>query len=475
MTHTKSKPEENRMGTVPIPRLMITMGAPMMLSMFVQALYNIVDSLYVSHIPDTAGIINAGDKAVAALTLAFPVQMLITSLCVGTGVGVNASLSKSLGQGNRQRASRIAGNAVVLSILYYFLVAAFGLFATEAYIRSQTDNSVTFAFGCSYLRIVTVFSLGMTLYLCFEKLLQSTGQTTAAMIGQLVGSITNIILDPILIFGWLGLPAMGVSGAAIATVAGQFVSCIATIILHIRKNKELDKRVSMMKPDTAIIGRIYAVGAPAIAMQALGSVMSYGMNLILSSISEAAITAYGIFFKLQSFIFMPAFGLNNASVPIIAYNYGAQRKKRIRDAILIGIVICCSIMVIGVLILQLLCRQIVGLFAVSDAVAQLSVTALRIITCGFLFAGANIILSGACQALGNGIYSLLISILRMIIIVLPVAWLLSRLPDAEHRVWLAFPISEFAALIASVILASHLYRSRTRTMNTIQDPGGKTE
>ncbi len=467
MSQSKPQITENRMGTVPIPRLMISMGAPMMLSMFVQALYNIVDSLYVSHIPDTASIVNAGDKAVAALTLAFPIQMLITSLCVGTGVGVNAALSRSLGQGNRERASHIAGNAVVLSVLYYVLIAAFGLFATPAYIRSQTDNPVTYAFGCSYLRIVTVCSLGMTLYLCFEKLLQSTGQSTSAMIGQLVGSVTNIILDPILIFGWLGLPALGVAGAAIATVAGQFVSCIATILLHLRKNRELDKRPAMLRPDPAIIGRIYAVGAPAIAMQALGSVMSYGMNLILGSISEAAITAYGIFFKLQSFIFMPAFGLNNASVPIIAYNYGARRKGRIRDAVFVGIGISCSIMAFGILLLQLFCRHVVGWFAVSDAVAQLSVTALRIITCGFLFAGANIVLSGACQALGNGVYSLIISILRMIVVVLPVAWLLSRQPNARNIVWLAFPISEFVALLASILFAVHLYRRRTGDMPAI--------
>ena len=464
---SQATPQKNRMGTEPIPKLMISMGAPMMLSMFVQALYNIVDSLYVSHIPDTAAVVNAGDKAVAALTLAFPIQMLITSLCVGTGVGVNAALSRSLGQGNRERASRIAGNAVVLSLLYYILIAAFGLFATEAYIRSQTDNPVTFAFGCSYLRIVTICSLGMTMYLCFEKLLQATGQSTSAMIGQLVGSVTNIILDPILIFGWLGLPAMGVAGAAIATVAGQFVSCIATMLLHIRKNHELDKRLAMLRPDANIIGRIYTVGAPAIAMQALGSVMSYGMNLILGSISEAAITAYGIFFKLQSFIFMPAFGLNNASVPIIAFNYGARRKDRIRDAIFVGIGICCAIMAVGVLLLQLFCRNVVGWFAVSDAVAGLSVTALRIITCGFLFAGANIVLSGACQALGNGVYSLIISILRMIVVVLPVAWFLSRQANAQNLVWLAFPISEFVALLASAVFCTHLYRRRTGDMPAI--------
>ena len=459
--------QENRMGTMPIPRLMITMGAPMMLSMLVQALYNVVDSLYVSHIPDTAGIVNAGDSAVAALTLAFPVQMLITSLCVGTGVGVNAALSRSLGQGNRKLASRIAGNAIVLSLFYFLLIAAFGLFATVPYIRSQTENPTTFAFGCSYLRIVTVYSLGMTSFLCFEKLLQSTGQTTAAMIGQLSGSITNIILDPILIFGWLGFPAMGVAGAAIATVAGQFLSAVVTLILHLRRNRELDKRIAMLKPDRAIIGRIYTVGAPAIAMQALGSIMSYGMNRILGTISEAAITAYGIFFKLQSFIFMPAFGLNNASVPIIGYNYGAQKKKRIRDAICCGLGICSCIMLLGTAIIHLFGHHVVGMFAVSKGVADLSVRALRVISCGFLLAGANIIMQGACQALGNGVYSLLISLLRMIIVALPAAWFLSRQPNAENIVWFCLPIAEVVSLFAAIALTVHIYRQRTRTMPAV--------
>ena len=464
MTTSQTPTQENRMGTVPIPRLMISMGAPMMLSMLVQALYNVVDSLYVSHIPDAAGIVNAGDSAVAALTLAFPVQMLITSLCVGTGVGVNAALSRSLGQGNRKLASKIAGNAIVLSLFYYLLIAAFGLFATVPYIRSQTDNPVTFAFGCSYLRIVTVYSLGMTCFLCFEKLLQYTGQTTAAMIGQLSGSVTNIILDPILIFGWLGFPAMGVAGAAIATVAGQFLSAVVSMILHIRRNRELDKRLSMLKPEPAIIGRIYTVGAPAIAMQALGSVMSYGMNRILGSISEAAITAYGIFFKLQSFIFMPAFGLNNASVPIISYNYGARRKKRIRDAILCGLGICSCIMLVGTLIIQLFSRHVVGMFAVSERVAALSVTALRIISCGFLLAGANIIMQGVCQALGNGVYSLLITMMRMIVIALPAAYFLSRQPNAENVVWFCLPIAEAISLFTAIALTVHIYRSRTGAM-----------
>ena len=464
---SKPEPQENRMGTMPIPKLMITMGAPMMLSMLVQALYNVVDSLYVSHIPDTAGIVNAGDSAVAALTLAFPVQMLITSLCVGTGVGVNAALSRSLGQGNRKLASRIAGNAIVLSLFYFLLIAAFGLFVTVPYIRSQTENPTTFAFGCSYLRIVTVYSLGMTSFLCFEKLLQSTGQTTAAMIGQLSGSITNIILDPILIFGWLGFPAMGVAGAAIATVAGQFLSAVVTLILHLRRNRELDKRIAMLRPDRAIIGRIYTVGAPAIAMQALGSIMSYGMNRILGTISEAAITAYGIFFKLQSFIFMPAFGLNNASVPIIGYNYGAQRKKRIRDAIFCGLGICSCIMLLGTAIIHLFGHHVVGMFAVSKGVAELSVRALRVISCGFLLAGANIIMQGACQALGNGVYSLLISLLRMIIVALPAAYFLSRQPNAENIVWFCLPIAEAVSLFAAIALTVHIYRQRTSSMPAV--------
>ena len=304
----------------------------------------------------------------------------------------------------------------------------------------------------------------MTCFLCFEKLLQSTGQTTSAMIGQLSGSITNIILDPILIFGWLGFPAMGVAGAAIATVAGQFLSAVVSLLLHIRKNKELDKRLSMLRPDPAIIGRIYTVGAPAIAMQALGSVMSYGMNRILGTISEAAIIAYGIFFKLQSFIFMPAFGLNNASVPIISYNYGAQRKKRIRDAIFCGLGICSCIMLAGFGIIQLFSRRVVGLFAVSQGVADLSVIALRIISCGFLLAGANIIMQGVCQALGNGVYSLLISLLRMIIVALPAAWFLSRQPNAENIVWFCLPIAEAVSLFAAIALTVRIYRSRTGSM-----------
>ncbi len=457
----------NPMGYLPVPKLMISMGAPMMLSMLVQALYNVIDSLYVSHIPDTAAIVHAGDKAVSALALAFPIQLLITALCVGTGVGVNAALSKSLGEGDRKLASRIAGNSVVLSFVYFVIIAAFGFLGTRWYIGTQTTDPVTLQFGSDYLRILTVWSLGVTGYMCFEKLLQSTGKTTCAMVGQLVGAITNIVLDPFFIFGWCGLPAMGVAGAAVATVIGQWASWVAAMILHVWKNKELESRLSMLKPDLRIIGRIFTVGAPAIAMQALTSVMTYGINLILSTISEYAITAYGIYFKLQSFIFMPAFGLNNASVPIIAFNYGAREKKRIRDAILSGMLFSCTLMLAGTVLLQLFARQVVGWFAVSQGAAELCVVALRIITLGFLFVGINIILQGACQALGNGIYSLLISLLRMIIVALPVAWFLSRQPNAQNLVWLAFPIAEVASCILAVIFTVSLYRKRTKSMVTL--------
>ncbi len=452
------------MGTMQVNKLLLNMSFPMMVSMLVQALYNVVDSLYVSHIPDTAAILNAGDKAVNALTLAFPIQLLITALCVGTGVGVNAALSRSLGQGDRKLASRIAGNAVILSIFYFVIIFLFGLFASGAYIRTQTNDPITAQFGTSYLTIVTTCSFGVTGFMCFEKLLQSTGKTTCSMVGQLVGSLTNIILDPVFIFGWLGVPAMGVAGAAIATVIGQVASCIASMVLHLRKNNDLEHKLSNLKPDLHIIGKIYTVGAPAIAMQALTSVMTYGVNLILSTISESAITAYGIYFKLQSFIFMPAFGLNNASVPIISYNYGAQRKKRIRQAIFSGLGIVSVIMVVGTALLQLFSRQVVGWFAVSTAALDLSVQALRVITCGFLFAGVNIILQGACQALGNGVYSLMISLLRMILVALPVAWYLSTLPNAEKIVWAAFPVAEVAALFAALALTVRIYRNRTKSM-----------
>lgn len=456
---------ENKMGIVPVPKLIVSMGAPMMLSMIVQALYNVVDSLFVSYIPDTDLIVNAGDKAVNALTLAFPIQMLIMAVCVGTGVGVNAALSKSLGRGDGETVSRVAGNAIFLAVCYYLIALLFGIFGTEPYILTQTNDPVVAEYACSYLGIVTICSFGSIWYMCFEKLMQATGKTTAAMAAQLIGSLSNIVLDPILIFGLFGLPAMGVTGAAIATVIGQFLSFLAALVLYFCKNTEVNNRLTSLKPDRAILGQIYSVGAPAIVMQALTSVMTYGMNLILGSISSTAVTAYGVYYKLQNFIFMPAFGLNNASLPIISYNYGAMRRERIRTAIWSGLVAVSVIMLLGIVLLRCLATSIVGCFSLSEETAQLCVKALGIITWGFLFAGANIILQGVCQGLGNGLYSLCISLMRMIIAPLPLAALLSKLPSAADVVWWCFPAAETLACLVAVLLAIRIYRKRIAAMD----------
>ncbi len=448
----------NKMGTTPVFRLVLTMGAPMMLSMIVQALYNVVDSLFVSHI---AGV---GDGAVNALTLAFPIQMLILAFCVGTGVGVNASLSRSLGRQDHKTASTIAGNALLLSAVYYLAALIFGIFGASAYIRSQTANAQTAAMAREYLQIVTIYSFGSVFYMCFEKLLQATGKTTPAMLAQLAGAITNIILDPILIFGYLGFSPMGVRGAAIATVIGQCVSLVAALALHFAANKEIRIRPYMLKPNLPIIGKIYTVGGPAIVMQALTSVMTYGMNLILGSVSESAVTAYGVYYKLQSFIFMPAFGLNNASVPIISYNYGAKRPQRIRQATKVGLLIASVIMALGILIMQCFAPQVVSVFAISSASTGLCQLALRIISCGFLFVGVNIILQGVCQALGNGVYSLIISLLRMVVVALPAAWILIQISGKADVVWWAFPIAEAVACLAALLLTRSIYRQRVRPL-----------
>lgn len=454
MENVKEAIPQNKMGILPIPGLLTSMAAPMMLSMLVQVLYNVVDSLFVSYIPDTGSVIHAGDKAVNALTLAFPIQMLIMALCVG----INSALSRSLGRKDHKTASRIAGNAMFLSICYYIAVLLFGLFGVKAYLMSQTTDPIIVEYAVSYLSIITICSFGTIGYMCFEKLLQATGRTTAAMIGQLTGSLTNIILDPVFIFGYFGIPAMGVTGAAIATIVGQCASFVVITFLHFRKNTEITNYPAMLLPDPEIILRIYAVGGPAIVMQALTSVMTYGMNLILGSVSVNAVTAYGIYYKLQNFIFMPAFGLNNASVPIISYNYGASHRQRIRDAIRWGLLVVLCIMAAGILLLQCFAGPIISCFSLSEEASNLCIIALRIITCGFLFAGVNIILQGVCQALGNGVYSLIISLMRMVVVVLPLAWILSRSSHAATLVWWAFPAAEGTACLAAVGLAMHIYR-----------------
>lgn len=448
----------NKMAEMPVKTLLLNMGAPMMLSMLGQALYNVVDTFFVSHIPDTAQIVDMGDKAINALTLAFPIQMLIVALGVGTGVGINAMVARNLGRGDREQASRTAGNAIFAALFYSAFMLLFGLSASGVFIHSQTADATIAEMGTTYLRVITIFSLGALGYMCLEKVVMGTGSTTITMICQLAGVIANILLDPIMIYGLLGCPAMGVAGAAWATVIGQFVSLFAIVAFYFKKDLGFDTSLRYLRPERRTLGGIYAVGLPAIVMQVLTPVMSYVLNLILGAISVSAVTAYGVYYKLQNFIFMPGYGLNNAAIPIIAYNYGAKNKRRVAQTVRYALFYVSGIMLIGILLLQLFARQIVGAFSVSEESHQLCVLALRIITCGFFFAGANIILQGVCQALGRGVYSLLISLLRFLVLALPLAWVLSHTADAPSLVWLALPLAEAGACAAAVLLTRRLYR-----------------
>lgn len=443
---------QNKMGTMGEGKLLLAMGLPLMLSMFVQALYNIVDSYFVAQIP------GMGDTAVNALTLAFPVQMLMIAFNVGTGVGVGAVLSRYLGQNEMEKAKRTAGNAMFLYACYFAGFLLFGIFFVRPYISGQTSDKTVAEFGTTYLRIITCFSFGCMGEKCFEKLLQSTGRTLFSMAGQLTGSVTNIALDPIFIFGYFGVPAMGVKGAAVATVIGQFCAVCVTGAIYFCKAKELRGGVKYLKVDGEVMGKILKVGAPAILMQALTSIMTYGMNLILKGVSASAVTAFGVYYKLQSFVFMPAFGLNNALVPIIGFNYGKKEFTRVKKTIKFALLYVAAIMIFGIVLFETLAAPIAGIFNLSENVTALCALALRIVSAGFLFAGASIILQAVCQALGSGMRSLLISLFRLVIVVLPLGAILSRFHDAQNFIWFVFPIAESVALFVAIVLTLILYR-----------------
>lgn len=455
--HTSS-PAVSPMRSMPVPALLRSMGLPMMLSMLCPALYNVVDTFYVSRIPDSAGIAHAGEKAIQALTLAFPVQMILMALGVGTGVGINALVAHCLGRKEQREAEHAAGNALFMSLLYFAVMFLFGLFGAAPFIRSQTSNPVVLLMGIRYVRIISVFSLGTLAYMCLEKITVATGRTRITMVTQLAGALTNIFLDPVMIYGWFGLPAMGVTGAAVATVIGQFVSLIWLGRYYIGRHRILQIHPEDLIPRRHVLHTIYRTGLPAIAMQILVPIMSYGMNLILGSISEAAVTTYGIYYKLQNFIFMPAYGLNNASIPITAYNRGACDFGRILQAIRWALIYVTGIMAAGVFLFEGFTRPIVGIFAVSGATEQLCLVALRIISWGFFFSGVNIILQGVCQALGNGIASLVISLIRLLLVPLSTAAALSRLAGAAQLVWLSVPAGEITAAVVAVILTRRQYR-----------------
>ncbi len=442
----------NKMGTEAVPKVMLSMGIPIILSMVLQACYNIVDSMFVARIPDSGNITNMGEYAVNALTLAFPVQMLIVAFGIGTGVGVNALLAKSLGQRDEEKVARTAGNGVTLALIIYIVFLLFGLFGVKAYIGSQTNDEVVLGMGISYLSICSVASFGIVLFSIYEKLLQSTGKTIYSTIAQVSGAVVNIVLDPVMIFGYFGLPEMGIRGAAYATVIGQVVSMLIAMYFHYRKNTEVKSGMQYLKPDKDIVKEIYVIGLPAIIMQALMSFMTYGVNLIFGTVSQAVVTAYGIFYKIQQFIFFAGFGLRDAITPIVSFNYGMGDKNRVKQGIVYGILYTEIIMLIGTIGLEVFASPLIGLFAMSEETEALCVLAARIIAAGFLFAGGNIAVQGVFQALGCGLNSLIVSLLRLCVVVLPLAWLFTKLENATYMIWWAFPIAELVALAVAATL-----------------------
>ena len=449
----ESELSQNKMGTMPIRKLLISMSLPMMASMLVQALYNIVDSIFVARI---------SEAALTAVSISFPIQNLMIAFGVGIGVGVNALLSKSLGEGDQPRAQRIALQGIFIEILCCAIFILVGIFALDLFFRGQTPDTEIIALGKDYLSVCCIFSAGLFAQLIFERLLQATGRTVLSMISQCAGAIINIIFDPILIFGvsWLGIPAMGVTGAAIATVFGQIVGGTVAIVLNVRRNKELDFRLRGFRPDGKLCGSILYIGIPSAIMGSIGSFMTYGVNKILFAFEEVGKTAaavFGVYFKLQSFVFMPVFGLNNGMVPIVSYNYGAKRADRITQTIRLSAIYAVAIMAVGVAVVQLIPDKLLLLFDASEQMLTIGVPALRIISTCFVFAGFSIVCSSVFQALGNSIFSMVMSITRQLAVLLPAAYILAH-AFGLHAVWYAFPIAEFVSLVLSIAMLSHTYK-----------------
>ena len=442
----------NKMGTMPVNKLLVSMSLPMMVSMLVQALYNIVDSIFVSRIDE---------NALTAVSMAFPIQSLMIAIGVGTGVGVNALLSRSLGEKDYGKVDRTAVYGVFLSAVSYLLFLVVGILAVTPFYLSQTKDAQIIAYGKQYLTIICCCSFGMYTQFIFERLLQSTGKTIFTMVTQGTGAIINIILDPIFIFGYFGIPRMGVAGAAVATVAGQIVAGVFAIIINEKKNTDVKLNFKGFRPDKKVIGEIYKVGIPSIIMQAIGSVMTYGMNRILISFNSTAVAVFGVYFKLQSFIFMPIFGLNNGMVPIIAYNYGAKEKDRMVKTLKLSVFYAIGIMVLGFLVFQLFPAPLFSLFDASEMMLSIGVPALRAISFSFLFAGFCIVCGSLFQALGNGVYSMVISIARQLVVLLPAAYLLSLSGKVQY-VWWAFPIAELMSLSMTVFFLFRINRDVIR-------------
>ncbi|MGN1195507.1 MAG: MATE family efflux transporter [Acutalibacteraceae bacterium] len=442
--------KENKMGVMPIGKLIISMSLPMMISMLVQALYNVVDSIWVAKV---------SEDALTAVSLSFPVQNLMIGFATGTGVGVNALLSRSLGEKNYEKANKISANGVLLAVITAAFFMLFGFFGTGLFFKTQiSPDSPVFAYGKQYLSICCIFSFGSFGQVMFERLMQSTGKTTLSMTTQLIGAVTNIIFDPLFILGLGFFPRLEAAGAAVATVMGQIAAFIAGVILNHKYNKEISVRVKGFKPDGKIIGEIYKIGVPSIIMVGVGSLMTYLMNKILLSFTQTAAAVFGVYFKLQSFVFMPIFGMNNGIIPIIAFNFGAQKKDRMLKTVKLGLILACSIMAVGTVLMWILPETMLSLFDASENMLAIGVPALKTISTSFVLAGFCVCISSVFQATGKSYLSMIVSFTRQLIVLIPVAYMLSKTGVLDY-VWLAFPIAEIIALIVSVISFIYIYKT----------------
>ena len=443
-------PRENKMGVMPIGRLLAGMAVPMMISMLVQAFYNVVDSIFVAQL---------SEDALNAVSLAFPLQNLMIAVGAGTAVGINALLSRSLGEKNQTMADRAANTGIFLSLCSFVVFALIGVLFSRTFFEIQAAGEpIIVEYGTEYATICLGLSIGFFSQFCFERLLQSTGRTTLAMVTQLTGAVINIIMDPILIFGYFGFPRMEVAGAAAATVLGQIVAAIMAVVMNLKCNPDVNIRLREIRWNGHVAGEIYRVGFPSIVMQSIGSVMVFGMNKILFGFTKTATAVFGAYFKLQSFIFMPVFGLNNGMVPIVAYNFGAGRMDRVKKTVKLAVCTAVAIMAVGLAIFQLAPELLLSFFDASEEMLEIGSVALRIISLSFLLAGFCIIAGSVCQAIGNPFYSLIVAVARQLVVLLPVAWLLSRSGRLE-LVWVAFPVAELMSLTLSAIFLRRTLRS----------------
>ena len=465
---TAEQEKSSKMGTVPVPKLMATVGLPIVLSMMLQALYNIVDSAFLSNMKE------AGEQALTALGLAFPIQLLMVAVAIGTGVGANALLAKCMGQGNREKASQVAGNAIFLGIIVFIVFLIFGFVGVPIYVNSQSAggaiSEIVLEMAIDYLQICCCVNIGIVFFSIYEKMLQATGRSLYSTIAQIVGAVVNIIFDPILIYGWLGFPEMGVKGAAYATVAGQIVSAVMVFIFHMKLNTEIDNSFKYLKPSGAIIKEIYVIGLPAIISQALLTVMTYGLNIILGQIKEVGenvVTVYGLYCKIQQMIIFAAVGLRDAITPIVSYSQGMRSKKRVKEGIRYGLIYAVILMVIGLVVIEALAVPLTKFFSLSDTTFTLCVDCMRIVSIGFIFAGLNIAFQGVFQALGSGIESLIISISRQVLFILPVAWIFVQFIDGASNVsmvWWTFLIGETITLVCAIFMYIRVARKKVSVL-----------